>query len=419
MNKGILLYIDPGTGAMLFTVIVGIVSTLIFALQDLMLRIKYFISKGNNGRSEYDKMGIVIFTDSKRYWNVFEAICSEFEKRKIECHYWTASVDDPVFTYDYKYVKPQFIGEGNKAYAKLNIMRAYICISSTPGLDVYQWKRSRYVDYYIHIPHEIGEITAYRMFGIDYYDSVLLNGEFQKKDIRQLEKLRGLPSKELVVVGSPCMDYLKHKIEVLNVGIDDKKEHDITVLIAPSWGKDSILNKYEDRFLNEIKKTGYNVIIRPHPQSLITDYKLIENLKKQFPEGDNWSWNFDNDNFDVLSKSDIIISDFSGIIFDFALAFNKPVIYADTYLDRSPYDSCWIEKQPWRFEVLPKIGKQLREGDFSDLKSLIEGLIDNEEYQNGRVSILSEAWEYQGESAKRVVDYVALKLSKNITTEME
>lgn len=51
------------------------------------------------------------------------------------------------------------IGAGNKAFAKLNFLHAVVVLSTTPGLDVYQWKRSENVDYYIHIFHSAGEVT--------------------------------------------------------------------------------------------------------------------------------------------------------------------------------------------------------------------------------------------------------------------
>ena len=34
----------------------------------------------------------------------------------------------------------------------------------------------------------------------------------------------------------------------------------------------------------------------------------------------NISWNKDNDNFAILNKADLMISDYSGVIFDFAFA---------------------------------------------------------------------------------------------------
>ena len=58
----------------------------------------------------------------------------------------------------------------------------------------------------------------------------------------------------------------------------------------------------------------------------------------------------------LLRRSDIMISDFSGVIFDFALVYDKPVIYADTEFDKSPYDAWWLDTPYWTFDVLPRIG---------------------------------------------------------------
>ena len=36
---------------------------------------------------------------------------------------------------------------------------------------------------YVHIPHSVDDMMVYRMFGLDFYDAVLLSGEFQKKNM--------------------------------------------------------------------------------------------------------------------------------------------------------------------------------------------------------------------------------------------
>ena len=141
-------------------------------------------------------MALRHFTDSKRYWNVFGPICEEMEKRGQRVLYLTASEDDPALEQPYQHVKAEFAGKGNRAYARMNMIRADVVLSSTPGLDVYQWKRSRDVKWYVHIPHQISDLTSYRMFEIDYYDAILLTGAFQRRRIRMLEKLRNLPEKE-------------------------------------------------------------------------------------------------------------------------------------------------------------------------------------------------------------------------------
>lgn len=137
----ILLYIDPGTGSMLFTILLGIVSSLIFVFRKFLLNIKFAFSSGKQKELPGASHEYVIFSDSKRYFNVFKPICDEFEKRNIHIDYLTASPDDPALSMGYKNVHCEFIGEGNRAFARLNTLNADIVLSTTPGLDVYQLMR--------------------------------------------------------------------------------------------------------------------------------------------------------------------------------------------------------------------------------------------------------------------------------------
>ena len=70
-----LLYIDPGTGSMLFTILVGLLGAGIFAIRKLFLKLRFYASGGKKGKDAEAKQPLVIFSDSKRYWNVFEPIC--------------------------------------------------------------------------------------------------------------------------------------------------------------------------------------------------------------------------------------------------------------------------------------------------------------------------------------------------------
>lgn len=120
-----------------------------------------------------------------------EPVCRELDRRGLDVAYLTASPDDPALQNPYAHVHAEFLGKGNKAFAKLNFLRANVLLSSTPGLDVYQWKRSPGVDCYVHILHAANEVAGYRMFGIDYYDTIFVSGDYQIRDLRALEALRG------------------------------------------------------------------------------------------------------------------------------------------------------------------------------------------------------------------------------------
>ena len=406
------LYIDPGTGSMLFTILVGVLGAGIYAARGCIMKLRFLLSGGKAEKTEGQKLPFVIFADGKQYWNLFRPICQEFEKRKVPLTYMTTSPRDPALQEHFEAVKCEFIGEGNRAFARLNMLRADVVLSTTPGLDVYQWKRSRNVGWYAHIPHAVTDITTYRMFGIDYYDAILMSGRYMEHQIRELERIRQLPAKELCLVGLPYMDELLRKKEAAGPA----PEHPMTVLLAPSWGPSSIFNRYGEAILEALLNTGYQIVVRPHPQSYTSERELLERLQKAYPDSDRLQWNRDNDNFEVLRRSDILISDFSGVAFDFALVFDKPVIYADTSYDNSVYDACWLDEELWMFRILPSMGVQLTEESLPRIKALIDSCRDDPRYARGREQAREEAWAHIGCSAEKTVDYLLGKqaeLKKN------
>ena len=402
---GLLLYIDPGTGSMLFTILIGLIGAGIYSIRMLMVKVKFLLSGGKAVADKGDRIPYAIFSDHKRYWSIFEPICREFDKRGIDIVYMTASPDDPGLSSGLSHVKGEFIGEGNRAFARLNFLNADILLSTTPGLDVYQWKRSRDVKYYVHIQHAASDITMYRFFGIDYYDAIMISGQFQGDDVRTLEKMRNLPEKELVLVGIPYMDVMLDRLK--NAGPVEKDG--ITVLLAPTWGPEGIFAKCGERLIDELIKTGYHLIIRPHPQSFSSEKSMLEKLMEKYPDSDTLEWNRDNDNFEVLRRSDIMISDFSGVIFDFTLIYDKPVIYTATHIDKSIYDAWWLDDPLWTEKMLPKLGRELNEDSIDNVKNIIDECLNDERYALGRDDARKEAWNYPGEGAERAVDYLISK----------
>ncbi len=396
-----ILYIDPGTGSMLFAALLGVASTLYFLAQQLWIRLKY---RGGKVEADTEKKALVIFGEGGQYWKVFKPVCDELEKRGFECEYYTMDEHDPVLEAGYEHVHASFIGSDNRAFAKLNLMKAYICLSTTPGLGVYQWKRSKGVDKYVHIFHDVSEGTGYRMFGMDDYDAILLTGEFQGDYIRRLEELRGEAPKELTVVGSTYMDALMARKE--SAGDKQDKKDGKTVLLAPSWGQSAILSRFGEKLIDSLLKTGYHIIIRPHPQTIKSEKEIIEPLKKKYSDEKCIEWDEEHDNFGSLSRADVMITDFSGVIFDFAFIFDKPVIYADTKLDTAPYDAAWLDEPVWRLKVLPQLGEELQEDDFERIKELINKVLADDHYQAGRKSLSEMAWQKKGKAAQNVADYI-------------
>ncbi len=399
-------YIDPGTGSMLFTVLLGLISVLFYGFKSFLVKFRYSFGVKNK---ESKKLSFVIYTDSGRYWNVFKPVVEEFEKRKIEIHYYTQSENDPIFDQEYAYVKPLFIGESNKGFRKLNFLSADMVLSTTPSLDVYQWKRSKDTSFYIHIPHACYDITLYKIYGIDYYDALLLSGQFQIDQVRELERIRKLPKKDCQIVGLTYFDELKSRLDKA----ETVKNQTPVVLVAPTWGVNSILNQFGDKLIDSLIGTGYKIIIRPHPQSWISEAEMLDGILNKYPEIE---FNRDDDNFDILNQSDILISDYSGVLFDFSLVFGKPIIYTETNFKDDEYDAHWLDEELWVFKTLPEIGRQIEVSDLKDIKKLIDDGLQNAQQKKAREQAISECWANISGSGAAICEYMISK-QKEINKE--
>lgn len=412
MNLFLPLYIDPGTGSMLFSILIGAAATLFFLGKAALIKIKLLFSAKKNGVATTDTnyKKYVVYNEGMQYWNVFKPVCDEFEKRQIELTYYTSAQNDPCFEQNYKFVKPEFIGEGNMAFVKLNMLSAGVVLMTTPGLQVYQLKRSKHVKHYAHVLHAASDATMYRLFGIDYFDSVLLSGDYQKKDIITLEKQRNIKPKELVTVGCPYLDTLNDKIQ----SIQKEENHIFTVLVSPSWGKSSLLTKYGEKLLEPLAKTNWNIIIRPHPQSKKSEPEILKRLEEMYKNCTNVSWDYERDNIYSMKKSDIMISDFSGIIYDYTFLCDKPVIYVNAHLDLRPYDAYDIDggKNIWQFKTLKEIGIELDDSNFENIESIIKNATDSADLAEKRKKAKQEAWMHQSEAGKNIVEFMIQKATQ-------
>jgi hypothetical protein len=375
---------------------------------------KVFFSGGKTRALSGVTHPYVIYCEGKQYWNVFKPVLDEFEKRRQEIVYLTSAEDDPVFSGGYTFVKPEFIGAGNKAFARLNMLAAGIVLMTTPGLDVYQMKRSKMVKHYAHLLHAPSDATMYRLFGIDYFDSVLLSGDYQAADIRALEKIRGIHEKTLVTVGCTYLDVYAEKIRQ----IPPEENHPFTVLISPSWGPQALLGKYGEKLLGPLVKTGFRIIVRPHPQSKKSEAAMLEKLKSAYRDTENLEWDDERDNIYALSKADVMISDFSGIIFDYIFLRDRPVMYVPQNIDLRPYDADDLgggaAEKLWQFKTLREIGIELKEECFDRIGAVIKSAADSAELKAARKKAKETAWQYQGEAGIRITDFMCETYSKLI-----
>ena len=142
---------------------------------------------------------------------------------------------------------------------------------------------------------------------------------------------------------------------------------------------------------------------------------MLEKLENRYKDNKNLIWDFERDNIHSMKKADMMISDFSGIIFDYTFLCNKPVMYVDAEMDLRPYDAWDLHKQLWQFSVLEKMGIRLNENDFDRIGEVIKQASDSPELEAERKKAKETAWMNIGQAGKNLADYMI----KTVTGQAE
>ncbi|HPJ15674.1 MAG TPA: CDP-glycerol glycerophosphotransferase family protein, partial [Spirochaetota bacterium] len=398
------------TGSMLFSMILGIVATSFFVLKSLIFKLVHLpaLLTGKKLRvgNEYR---IVFYSEGGAYWPVFEPALKELSKYDIPILYLTSDEKDPAFAAEIKNIFVQFAGKGMKAYFYLNRLEADIVVMTTPGLDVLQIKRSKKVRHYVHITHSAAGCIGYKTYGLDYYDTVLTGGDVDIINIKEIESKRPIKKKNLEAVGCTYLDVIREKLKSPEFAVRKYFSNDRqTVLISPTWGSHGLLSVCGDKvFQLLIEKTDYNIIVRPHPQSYVSEIEMIEFLKEKYTDNQRIYWDSDRSNLNSLAQSDIMISDFSGIIFDNLFIFGKPVISHVSGYDKRGKDTMDIDEDPWEIKVLRNIGSNINDGNIDSLPDMLkENLEKGGEMTSVIDTLRKDMDKYPGESGKRCAEYI-------------
>lgn len=316
-------YLDPASGSAILYIVVALVTSIIFYSKSLLVigyaKLLILFKKENMLDKE-----VVMYSEGKQYWNTFLPLIEEFLKNNHKLTYLTSSKDDPILKINNESLTSKYIGNEVLACSYLNYLSAKLLITTTPQLNVFILKKTKKIKHYAHIVHAPIDVHTYRKFAFDFYDSVLCSGPHQIKSIKALEQLRGTKPKQLFETGLLYYDKtqkIKHK----------SKAHTLTILIAPTWKEYSLLNQCGVDLLKALlSNEKFQVILRPHPQSFVSFKELTDTIIEEFSPYPNFSLDREKSGDLSMSKSDIMISDLSGIVWDYIFVQEKPVLLFDT-----------------------------------------------------------------------------------------
>ena len=378
-------YLDPGTGNALIYVALSLLGAVFYFVKGFFYKvIKRKEEQGGtleDSKNSESHHSIVIFNEGKAYWNTFKPIVEKLLEKNQPFTYYTMDIEDPCLTIANRLMDNRYIGDGNMAYSKIGHLSADIVLATTPNIGTkgYPIPRSKKIKKLVHVFHAFDDLATYYKGSLDYYDAVLLVGEFEIPLIRKLEELRNLPAKELVPAGLPYMDELLKKAKQnsdVAVNKSEKPSNNpeaVTVLLAPSWGEKGFLKTLGTDFIEQLAEKKFNLILRPHPQSLKVEAKLIRSIENKLKKYVNLKWDFNPDGTDSLKTADILISDTSAVRLDFALVYHKPFITIPSVFSQEAMQRFEIADLgfSWIEENIKAIGYTLQEGEIDRLDEVI------------------------------------------------
>lgn len=274
---------------------------------------------------------LVFYSESSGFYKYYQGIIEYLlDHTNIVIHYITSDPNDQIFekAKQYQQIHPYYIGE-KKLITLMMKMDADMVVMTMPDLENFHIKRSyiRKDVEYVYIPHGMDSLNlTMREGSVDHFDTVFCVGKEQLREIRETERVNQLPQKKLVEWGYCLLDQMRADYEKTA----HKENAQPTVLIAPSWQKDNIVDNCLDALLDKLQSTGYRIIVRPHPQHVRHQPEKMEMLKNKYAYNPNIEIQTDFSSNSTVYQADMMITDWSGIAYEYAYTTYKPVVFVDT-----------------------------------------------------------------------------------------
>lgn len=343
--------------------------------------------KGWSAWREYRKLpadwrNIAIYSESGQDWHYFEPLITVLnEELKHKVTYVTSDPNDAGLSHRHDLFKAIYIPEGLFLTLHFNFQKADVVVMTMMDLNNFQLKKSINPVHYIYLFHSLGSTHMVdHANSYDAYDSLFCVGPHHVNELRKRESLQGLKARNLFEYGHPRLENLLVVAMSYQLSAPQAAEAGTTtVLIAPTWGEQSIFNTCGDELTGLLLDAGFHVIIRPHHQTLKMTPEVIDTLRSKYRGHDNFEYQDKMGESDSLFRSDILISDWSAMAIEYALGLEKPVLFID--LPRRIRNPDWqlLEIEPQEAAFRELAGEIVSPQQLDEIPQKIDLLLQDQE----------------------------------------
>lgn len=321
-------------------------------------------------------MQLMIYSEQngfyKYYAGMIDYIC---EHSDIQIHYVTSDPNDKIFEDKREQIHAYYSASDRFLIPLFMKLDCDMCIMTMPDLQKYHIKRSKVRDdiEYVYVVHGLGSnAMTLRKGALDWYDTMFCPTVDGENEVREMEELYNTKPKTLIEAGYMLIDEMIEKYEKSEKKINNPPK----ILIAPSWQPDNIIELCIDELLEQLSKTEYDIILRPHPQAVRHAPERFKELHSKY-DGTNIEVQTDFSSNNPVMEADVVITDWSDISFEFAFTTKRPVLFINTPMKimNPEYDK--IKTVPINISMRSIIGKAVEPTELDKVNGIIKEFIDN------------------------------------------
>lgn len=357
---------------------------------------------------------LVFYSEKSGFYKYFQDVIEYLlAHSNLIIHYVTSDPKDQIFAVakTQPQIKPYYIGE-KRLITLMMKMDAEMVVMTTPDLDNFYLKRSyvRKDIEYIYMPHGMGSTNLLaRKFALAHFDTVFCVGPYQIEELQTEERVYNLPKKNLVPYGYGLLDRVLAEYEMVLGRVEGKRQ----VLIAPSWHTDNILDTCIDPMLDSLLCGKYHVILRPHPEYCKRYPQKMIGLRNRYIDkiGGDFEIQTDFSSNETVFQSDIVVTDWSTICFEFSFTTKKPTLFVNTPMKIINPDYKKLGIKPIDIGIRNRIGQSIQPEDAGKINESVERLLEQtSQYRQSIQNVVTDCLYHTGHSGEKGGKYILYQL---------
>ena len=359
---------------------------------------------------------LVFYSEKSGFYKYFQnTIDYLLNHSNVTIHYVTNDPNDQIFKIakEKTRIKPYYIGP-QKIITFMMKMDADIVVMTTPDLENYFIKRSyvRKDIEYIYMFHGMTSTNmVVRKGAYDHFDTIFCVGQHQIDELRESEKMYGLPEKNLIPCGYGMFDNLLEAYQKM----EQRSDKQLQIMIAPSWQEGNILDTCLEQMLDVLQKKDCKAILRPHPEYIKRYPAKMERVRAICGKYDAGRLELQTDfsSNETIYTSDMLITDWSGIAHEFSYTTKRPSLFIDTPIKVLNEDYDKYQNKPMDITLRNQLGQSVPLDEMDRFEAVFDSVISQRDAYAKEIEEIVNRYVFNiGSSGKAVALYILKRLQK-------